>query len=74
MVATLQTTDTIWFFLYSFLSGGHNVRFSYGYSTFKGKRASMEDFFETKISEVNGQMVAFFGVFDGMPHFWMMFS
>lgn len=25
----------------------------------------MEDFFETKISEVNGQMVAFFGVFDG---------
>ncbi|KAJ8450351.1 hypothetical protein Cgig2_004808 [Carnegiea gigantea] len=49
----------------SFLSGRYNVRFSYGYSTFKGKRASMEDFFETKISEVNGQMVAFFGVFDG---------
>lgn len=31
----------------------------------KGKRASMEDFYETRISEVEGQMVAFFGVFDG---------
>jgi len=27
----------------------------------------MEDFFETTISEVDGQMVAFFGVFDGKP-------
>jgi len=26
----------------------------------------MEDFFETKVSEVDGQMVGFFGVFDGM--------
>lgn len=25
----------------------------------------MEDFFETKISEADGQTVAFFGVFDG---------
>ncbi|XP_021760936.1 probable protein phosphatase 2C 11 [Chenopodium quinoa] len=49
----------------SFLTGERNVRFSYGYSTFKGKRGSMEDYFETKISEVGGQMVAFFGVFDG---------
>ncbi|KAL9260713.1 putative protein phosphatase 2C 11 [Drosera capensis] len=49
----------------SFLTGRRNVPFSYGYSTFKGKRASMEDYFEAKISEVNGQMVAFFGVFDG---------
>ncbi|KAL2950418.1 hypothetical protein AAZX31_20G226400 [Glycine max] len=37
----------------------------YGYSSFKGKRSSMEDFFETKISEADGQTVAFFGVFDG---------
>ena len=29
----------------------------------------MEDFYETRIAEVDGQMVAFFGVFDGMPHF-----
>lgn len=49
----------------SFVTGNKNGRFSYGYSTFKGKRASMEDFFETRISEVDGQMVAFFGVFDG---------
>ncbi|RYQ93280.1 hypothetical protein Ahy_B09g099545 isoform B [Arachis hypogaea] len=49
----------------SFLSGSRNGRFSYGYSSFKGKRSSMEDFFETKISEVDGQTVAFFGVFDG---------
>jgi protein phosphatase 1L len=26
----------------------------------------MEDFYETRISEVDGQMVAFFGVFDGI--------
>lgn len=49
----------------SFITDDKNGRFSYGYSTFKGKRASMEDFFETRISEVDGQMVAFFGVFDG---------
>ncbi|CAJ2631065.1 unnamed protein product [Trifolium pratense] len=49
----------------SFLSGSRNGKISYGYSSIKGKRSSMEDFFETKISEVDGQMVAFFGVFDG---------
>ncbi|XP_043721072.1 probable protein phosphatase 2C 11 [Telopea speciosissima] len=49
----------------SFLTGNRSRRFSYGYSSFKGKRASMEDFYETRISEVDGQMVAFFGVFDG---------
>lgn len=42
------------------------MKFSYGYSSLKGKRATMEDFFETRISDVDGQMVAFFGVFDGM--------
>ncbi|KAG2240974.1 hypothetical protein Bca52824_096923, partial [Brassica carinata] len=45
--------------------GNRPVKFSYGYSSLKGKRASMEDFFETRISDVDGQMVAFFGVFDG---------
>eukprot|EP00262_Sarcandra_glabra_P006712 TRINITY_DN19206_c0_g1_i1.p1 TRINITY_DN19206_c0_g1~~TRINITY_DN19206_c0_g1_i1.p1 ORF type:complete len:277 (+),score=63.39 TRINITY_DN19206_c0_g1_i1:158-988(+) len=49
----------------SFLTGNRSGRFSYGYSSFKGKRASMEDFYETRIAEVDGQMVAFFGVFDG---------
>jgi protein phosphatase 1L len=50
----------------SFLNGSGGAQFSYGYSSFKGKRASMEDFYETSISEVDGQMVAFFGVFDGI--------
>ncbi|CAL9217769.1 unnamed protein product [Arabidopsis halleri] len=49
----------------SFLAGVRTVKFSYGYSSLKGKRATMEDYFETRISDVNGQMVAFFGVFDG---------
>ncbi|KAK2659367.1 hypothetical protein Ddye_005900 [Dipteronia dyeriana] len=49
----------------SFFTGSRTTKFSYGYSSFKGKRASMEDFYETRISEVDGQMVAFFGVFDG---------
>ncbi|PIA28526.1 hypothetical protein AQUCO_06900060v1 [Aquilegia coerulea] len=49
----------------SFFTGNRDGRFSYGYSSFKGKRSSMEDYYETRISEVDGQMVAFFGVFDG---------
>ncbi|WOG81992.1 hypothetical protein DCAR_0101151 [Daucus carota subsp. sativus] len=49
----------------SFLTGNRNAKFSYGYSSFKGKRSSMEDFYEASISEVDGQMVACFGVFDG---------
>ena len=69
-------TDNLWecdkanlkgflFFGCSFLTGTRSARFSYGFSSFKGKRASMEDFFETSTSEIDGQMVAFFGVFDG---------
>ncbi|XP_022749238.1 probable protein phosphatase 2C 11 [Durio zibethinus] len=49
----------------SFVTGSRTAKFSYGYSSFKGKRPSMEDFYETRISEVDDQMVAFFGVFDG---------
>ncbi|KAL5714606.1 protein-serine/threonine phosphatase [Ranunculus cassubicifolius] len=49
----------------SFFTGNQNGKFSYGYSSLKGKRSSMEDYYETRISEVDGQMVAFFGVFDG---------
>lgn len=52
-------------FSFSFLTGNPSRSFSYGYSSFKGKRTSMEDYYETRISEVDGQMVAFFGVFDG---------
>lgn len=49
----------------SFLTGSKTARFNYGYASFKGKRASMEDYFEATVSEVNGHMVAFFAVFDG---------
>jgi protein phosphatase 1L len=42
-----------------------NNKFSYGYSSLRGKRASMEDFHDTKISKVDGTMVGLFGVFDG---------
>ncbi|XP_024360174.1 probable protein phosphatase 2C 59 isoform X2 [Physcomitrium patens] len=42
-----------------------NNRFSYGYSSSRGKRASMEDFHDTLISKVEGVMVGLFGVFDG---------
>ncbi|KAI3715664.1 hypothetical protein L6452_22650 [Arctium lappa] len=40
-------------------------KFSYGYASSPGKRASMEDFYETRIDGVDGEMVGLFGVFDG---------
>lgn len=49
----------------SSLKGDNNGKIKYGYSSFKGKRASMEDYYEIRISEVDGQTVALFGVFDG---------
>ncbi|XP_006646887.3 probable protein phosphatase 2C 10 [Oryza brachyantha] len=50
------------------VSGGglsENGRFSYGYASAPGKRASMEDFYETRIDGVDGETVGLFGVFDG---------
>uniref|UniRef100_A0A0C9S6I7 protein-serine/threonine phosphatase n=1 Tax=Wollemia nobilis TaxID=56998 RepID=A0A0C9S6I7_9CONI len=52
----------------SAVSGGgisQNRKFSYGYASSPGKRSSMEDFYETQICEVDGQIVGLFGVFDG---------
>ncbi|WZZ91628.1 hypothetical protein YC2023_120207 [Brassica napus] len=49
-------------------SGGglsRNGKFSYGYASSAGKRSSMEDFFETRIDGVDGEIVGLFGVFDG---------
>ncbi|KAF3539438.1 hypothetical protein F2Q69_00018678 [Brassica cretica] len=49
-------------------SGGglsQNGKFSYGYASSAGKRSSMEDFFETRIDGIDGQIVGLFGVFDG---------
>ncbi|KAK8968645.1 putative protein phosphatase 2C 59 [Platanthera guangdongensis] len=50
------------------VSGGglsHNGKFSFGYASFRGKRSSMEDFYETRIDGVDGEIVGLFGVFDG---------
>lgn len=42
-----------------------NGKFSYGYASSPGKRSSMEDFYETRIDGVEGEIVGLFGVFDG---------
>ena len=44
----------------------HNRKFSYGYASSPGKRSSMEDFYETRIDGVDGEVVGLFGVFDGI--------
>ncbi len=49
-------------------SGGglsENMKFSYGYSSLRGRRASMEDFHDAKSSKVGDQVIGLFGVFDG---------
>ncbi|XP_068664721.1 probable protein phosphatase 2C 52 isoform X2 [Aristolochia californica] len=51
-----------------YASGGwksDDGRLSCGYSSFRGKRASMEDFFDVKTSKVDGKEVFMFGIFDG---------
>ncbi|MQL93834.1 hypothetical protein Taro_026490 [Colocasia esculenta] len=50
------------------VSGGglsQNGKFSYGYASSPGKRSSMEDFYETRIDGIDGEIVGLFGVFDG---------
>eukprot|EP00262_Sarcandra_glabra_P014262 TRINITY_DN4131_c0_g2_i1.p1 TRINITY_DN4131_c0_g2~~TRINITY_DN4131_c0_g2_i1.p1 ORF type:complete len:282 (-),score=67.49 TRINITY_DN4131_c0_g2_i1:369-1214(-) len=52
----------------STISGGglsQNRKFSYGYASSLGKRVSMEDFYETRIDGIDGEIVGLFGVFDG---------
>ncbi|KAK4477761.1 hypothetical protein RD792_017023 [Penstemon davidsonii] len=44
---------------------GQNGKFSYGYASSPGKRSSMEDFYETRIDGVDGEVVGLFGVFEG---------
>ncbi|XP_027163190.1 probable protein phosphatase 2C 76 [Coffea eugenioides] len=51
-----------------YASGGwksEDGRLSCGYSSFRGKRASMEDFYDIKTSKIDGQTVCLFGIFDG---------
>ncbi|KAF9600994.1 hypothetical protein IFM89_014979 [Coptis chinensis] len=40
-------------------------KLSCGYSSFRGKRATMEDCYDVKMSKVDGQTVCLFGIFDG---------
>lgn len=51
-----------------YASGGwksEDGKLSCGYSSFRGKRASMEDFYDVKNSKIDGQTVCLFGIFDG---------
>lgn len=51
-----------------YASGGwkrEDGKLSCGYSSFRGKRASMEDFYDVKTCEIDGQTVCLFGIFDG---------
>jgi protein phosphatase 1L len=46
-------------------SNSENGRFIYGVASSPGKRASMEDFYEARIDDVDGEKVGMFGVYDG---------
>jgi protein phosphatase 1L len=40
-------------------------RMSCGYSSFRGRRANMEDFYDIKSSKVDDNQINLFGIFDG---------
>jgi hypothetical protein len=40
-------------------------RLNCGYSSFRGKRASMEDFYDIKSSKIDYKQISLFGIFDG---------
>lgn len=51
-----------------FATGGwksEDKRLSCGYSSFRGKRVTMEDFYDIKTSNIDGHSVCLFGIFDG---------
>ncbi|KAL9330970.1 hypothetical protein ACSQ67_000580 [Phaseolus vulgaris] len=51
-----------------FASGGwksEDGRLICGYSSFRGKRATMEDFYDIKTLKIGGQSICLFGIFDG---------
>ncbi|KAK8955670.1 putative protein phosphatase 2C 52 [Platanthera guangdongensis] len=51
-----------------YASGGwrsEDSRLTCGYSSFRGKRSSMEDFYDIRNCTVDGQTVNLFGIFDG---------
>ncbi|KAK8599410.1 hypothetical protein V6N13_077335 [Hibiscus sabdariffa] len=43
-------------------------KLSCGYSSFRGKRATMEDCYDIKTSNINGRTVCLFGIFDGIEN------
>uniref|UniRef100_A0ACD5WU47 Uncharacterized protein n=1 Tax=Avena sativa TaxID=4498 RepID=A0ACD5WU47_AVESA len=50
------------------ISGGfesEDGKLSCGYSSFKGRRPTMEDRYDIKFTQIEGQAVSLFGVFDG---------
>ncbi|XP_024025755.1 probable protein phosphatase 2C 76 isoform X2 [Morus notabilis] len=44
---------------------GKDGKLSWGYSSFRGKRMTMEDFYDIKTAKIDGQTVCLFGIFDG---------
>ncbi|PVH61928.1 hypothetical protein PAHAL_3G160100 [Panicum hallii] len=51
-----------------YMSGGWKSvdgRLNCGYSSFRGKRASMEDFYDIKSSKIDYKQISLFGIFDG---------
>ncbi|CAJ1972341.1 unnamed protein product [Sphenostylis stenocarpa] len=51
-----------------FGSGGwksEDGRLSCGYSSFRGKRVTMEDFYDIKTLKIGGKSICLFGIFDG---------
>nr|ACU19514.1 unknown [Glycine max] len=47
------------------VEGGKDGRLSCGYSSFRGKRVTMEDFYDIKTLKIGGQSICLFGIFDG---------
>ncbi|XP_061360107.1 probable protein phosphatase 2C 76 isoform X2 [Gastrolobium bilobum] len=47
------------------VEGGKGGRLSCGYSSFRGKRVTMEDFYDIKTLKIGGQSICLFGIFDG---------
>ncbi|GAB2271042.1 hypothetical protein Dimus_005892, partial [Dionaea muscipula] len=45
-------------------SSSNDGKLRCGYSSFKGKRATIEDFYDITMSKVDGQTVCLFGIFD----------
>lgn len=61
-------------FILYFLIDSEDGRLSCGYSSFRGKRATMEDFYDIKASKIDGQSVCLFGIFDGQLLSYRPFS